>query len=53
MWMLPLYLHFNKKSDYDDDDLSVCMSVHQDLISSLFDGFYSNFVYHCMYNQGK
>ena len=20
MWMMPLYLHVNKKSDYDDDD---------------------------------
>ena len=20
MWMLPLYLHVNQKSDYDDDD---------------------------------
>ena len=22
MWMLPLYLHVNQKSDYDDDDMS-------------------------------
>ena len=21
MWMLPLYLHVNQKSDYDDDDM--------------------------------
>ena len=21
MWMLPLYLHVNQKSDYDDDDI--------------------------------
>ena len=21
MWMLPLYLHANQKSDYDDDDM--------------------------------
>ena len=23
MWMMPLHLHVNKKSDYDDDDLLV------------------------------
>ena len=22
MWMLPLYLHVNQKSDYDDDDMT-------------------------------
>ena len=27
MWMLPLYLHVNQKSDYDDDDMRVNM-VH-------------------------
>ena len=33
MWMLPLYLHVNKKCDDDDDDegipiyLSICLSV--------------------------
>ena len=23
MWMLPLYLHVNQKSDYDDDDVFI------------------------------
>ena len=23
MWMLPLYLHVNQKSDYDDDDMMI------------------------------
>ena len=23
MWMLPLYLHVNQKSDYDDDDMII------------------------------
>ena len=23
MWMMPLYLHLNQKSDYDDDELDI------------------------------
>ena len=26
MWMLPLYLHVNQKSDYDDDDM-ICIGT--------------------------
>ena len=25
MWMMPLHLHVNQKSDYDYDDLFVCL----------------------------
>ena len=28
MWMLPLYLHVNKKSDDDDDDEVMNISIH-------------------------
>ena len=36
MWMMPLHLHVNQKSDYDDDDspLSICWAL--DLIICLF-----------------
>ena len=36
MWMMPLHLHVNQKSDYDDDDdiNSFVNSVDQDQLTS-------------------
>ena len=28
MWMMPLHLHVNQKSDYDDDD---CSQLHSEV----------------------
>ena len=36
MLMLPLHLQVNKKSDNDDDDLSIYTMGHPDLIASNF-----------------
>ena len=27
MWMMPLHLHVNQKSDYDDDDENICFKL--------------------------
>ena len=29
MWMMPLHLHINKKSDYDDDERERLVQAHQ------------------------
>ena len=37
MWMLPLYMHVNKKSDYDDDDdMKWCWMLGKQSISCVF-----------------
>ena len=28
MWMMPLHLHVNQKSDYDDDDVTHSFFIH-------------------------
>ena len=32
MWMMPLHLHVNQKSDYDDDETDICSKLDQILI---------------------
>ena len=29
MWMMPLHLHVNQKSDYDDDDYDIRVGTHK------------------------
>ena len=37
MWMLPLYLHFNQKSDYDDYDyFAIIFAITDVKLSSLY-----------------
>ena len=39
MWMLPLYLHVNQKSDYDDDDLEI---IKTNMLSKIHDDYLKN-----------
>ena len=32
MWMLPLYLHVNKKSNDDDDDITAWSEISNEIV---------------------
>ena len=45
MWMMPLHLHVNQKSDYDDYDDDDCFLVNHGITFSLnFTKLFSHFV---------
>ena len=44
MWMLPLYLHVNQKSDNDDDDMIAGRYIQFKNVSSDSSAFYSQII---------
>ena len=51
MWMMPLHLHVNQKSDYDDDDVRFTPRLERTEVKST-DGFgvllFANHGIHCL-----